>query len=124
MATIAFTYDVSTPVGRVRMFAGDTDGTGLNRTGGDRTRTDAEILALLAQNGNDVRASAADLLEARAAEYAQDAVRSDQGQVRQDFTLRVAQCLAAAKALRANVVAPLAQTKPEPQFTLEAMEQW
>src|SRR5262252_10794240 len=120
MATIAFTYEVGTPVGQVRLYAGDTEGTGLNRTGGDRTRTDAEIQFLLAQNGNDVRAASAELLEGRAAEYAQQAFKSDQGALRQDFTARSSKCLEAARALRANIAGTIAQTAPDAPFTAAA----
>src|SRR5581483_9849086 len=113
MATIAFTYDMATPIGQVRFYAGDTDGTGLNRAGGDRTRTDAEIGFLLTQNGGDVRAAAAELLEARAAEYAQQAMRTDQGSLHQDLTARSSKCLEAAKALRANIVGPIKLALPD-----------
>ena len=128
--TIPFTYDVGTPVGQVRFYAGDTDGTGLNRTGGDRTREDDEILFLLAQNGDDVRAAAAELLESRAAEYAQEALRLEQGRLRQDMTERSNWCLEAAQALRANLVRPLRVSAPQPIFTSSTpsapgtMERW
>ena len=122
MAGIAFTYDVTTPVGQARFYAGDTDSAGLNRTGGSRTRTDTEIEFLLAQNGGDARAAAAELLEARAAEYAQEATRTDQGQLSQDLTARGSQCLAAAQALRASVTAPLLQATSEPRFSSGAAE--
>ncbi len=110
MAGVAYSYDLSTLVGGVRFYAADTDPTGLNQTGGDRTRTDSEILFLLVQNGNDIHAAAAELLESRAAEYTQDAVKTAQGQLRQDFTTRSSRCLEAAKALRAGIASPLTQT--------------
>ncbi|HZO90529.1 MAG TPA: hypothetical protein VFB38_19535 [Chthonomonadaceae bacterium] len=110
---IAFTYDISTPVGQVRFYAGDTDGTGLNRTGGDRTRTDAEIGFLLGQCNNDVRAAAVELLIARAAEYAQQAAHTEQGNLRQDYTARSSKCLEAAQALCAQILGPLKQAAPD-----------
>src|SRR5262249_44719640 len=119
---IAFTYDVGTLVGQVRLYAGDIDPTGLNRTGGDRTRTDTEILFLLAQNGNDARAAAAELLETKAAEYAQAAIRSEQGQLQQDFTQRSNKCLEMARALRAHVTTPLALDAPEKPFTVRGAD--
>ena len=99
---VAFTYDVATAVGQVRLYAGDTDGTGLSRVGGDRTRTDAEIQFLLGQSSQDVRLAAAELLETRGAEYAQQAVHSQQGQLKQDFTQRSNKCLEMARELRGN----------------------
>ncbi len=99
---IAFTYDLATPVGRVRLYAGDTDPTGLDRPGGDRTRTDAEIAALLAANGDDPRLAAAALLEGKAAEFASAATHITQGGLGQDFRARTACLLEAAAALRAS----------------------
>jgi hypothetical protein len=131
MAGIAFTYDVATPIGQARLYAGDTDGAGLNRTGGDRTRTDTEIELLLTQHGNDPRAAAAALLEGRAAEYAQAATRTEQGQLRQDLTERGRQCLLVAQALRELENGPMAQSAMRRVFTMggsggEAgtMDQW
>ena len=46
MPSIAFTYEPSTAIGLVRLYSGDMEPDGLNRTGGDRTRTDSEIAAL------------------------------------------------------------------------------
>ncbi len=117
MAGIAFTYDVATLTGQARFYAGDTDGTGLNRAGGDRTRTDAEVLFLLTQNGNDARLAAAELLEARAAEYAQEAGRTQQGNLRQDYTARSSKCLEAARSLRTNTTEPVAFAGGEKVFT-------
>lgn len=117
MAAAAFTYDVATNIGRVRLYAGDVDGSNLNATGGDRTRTDAEVLFLLQQNGSDVRAAAAELLEGRAAEYAASATRTDQGHLRVDLTVRSTKCLEAAAALRMNVVSPVAQDAGDAVFT-------
>ena len=122
MAGIAYSYDMSTLVGGVRFYAGDTDPTGLNRTGGDRTRTDSEILFLLVQNSNDIRAAGAELLEARAAEYTQDAAKTAQGQLRQDFTARSSKCLEAAKALRAGISSPLAQSVSTAPFSTTASD--
>lgn len=124
MAKIAFTYDVGTATGQVRLYAGDTDGAGLNRTGGDRTRTDAEIGFLLAQNSGNVRGAAAELLEAKAAEYAQAALKSDQGRLKQDATERGRQCAEAAARLRANVGRPLATVGSAAVFTSETMKKW
>ncbi len=122
MAGVAYSYDVNTLVGGVRFYSGDTDPTGLNKTGGDRTRTDSEILFLLVQNSNDIRAAGAELLEARAAEYSQDAAKSAQGQLRQDFTVRSSRCLEAAKALRAGVSSPLAQSALTAPFSNTALD--
>jgi hypothetical protein len=97
---IAFTYDLSTAVGQTRLCAGDTDPAGLNRTGGDRTRTDEEVAFLLAANGGDARLAAAALLEGKAAEFAAVAVHVTQGSLAQDFRQRSAQMLAAARSLR------------------------
>ena len=100
---IAFTYDVGTAVGQVRLYAGDTDPEGLNRTGGDRTRTDEEILYLLSQNGNDARFAAAALLDSKAAEYASMAISVRQGGLAQDFRQRSWQLRQSADSLRARV---------------------
>ena len=43
MGAIAFSYEIATATGQVRLYAGDTDGSRLNESGGDRTRTDEEI---------------------------------------------------------------------------------
>jgi hypothetical protein len=103
---IAFTYDLSTAVGQVRLFSGDNDPEGLNRSGGDRTRTDEEIAALLAQSGNCVRLAAAQLLEIKAAQYASQAMEIAQGSLRQDFRMRSRRLMEAAAALRASADAP------------------
>jgi len=131
MAGIAFTYEITTPTGQVRFYAGDTNGANLNLSGGDRTRTDAEIAFLLTQNGNDVRAAAAELLESKATEYAQAAAVNTQGYLRQDLTARSGQCLNSAKALRANVSGGPLVAAPTPVFvmpapdgTLGTMEDW
>lgn len=101
MARVEFTCDPATPVGRVRLLAGDTDAASLAAAGGDRTRTDAEIEALLAGADGDVQLAAACLLESRAAEYAADAVTVTQGTVRQDFRERSRRLLEVAGTLRA-----------------------
>lgn len=120
---IAFTYDIETTIGQTRLYAGDTDGEGLNRTGGDRTRTDAEIGFLLAQNDGDPRAAAAELLEARAAEYAQQAAKTSQGSVGQDYTQRSTKCLEAAKALRdGGDRRPIQSTPDSRPFTIGTPE--
>ena len=131
MAGIAFTYDIMTPTGQVRFYAGDTSGAALNLGGGDRTRTDAEVAFLLVQNGNDVRASAAELLESKATEYALAATSTTQGNLRVDFTARSGKCLDAAKALRANISGGPLLAAPTPVFvmpapdgTLGTMEDW
>ena len=100
--TIAFTYDVSTAIGQARLYAGDTDPEGLNRTGGDRTRTDEEVQYLLNQHGNDPRFAAAALLDAKAAEYASQAISVKQGGLSQDFRQRSWQLRQSADALRAR----------------------
>ncbi len=124
-AKIAFTYDVDSLVGQVRLYAGDTDANGLNRTGGDRTRTDSEILFLLKQNGNNVRASAAELMESRAAEYAQQAMVTEQGTLRQDLRVRSRRCLDVANALwmRSQGIV-LRSAGSGDAFASEAMEDW
>ena len=99
---IAFTYDVSTLVGQVRLFAGDTDPEGLNRAGGDRTRTDEEIEFLLGQFGKDTRFAAAALLDLKAAEFATQAISVKQGGLAQDFRQRSWQLRQSADALRAQ----------------------
>lgn len=99
---IEFTYDPSTPAGRTRLLAGDADPAGLNRSGGDRTRTDAEVAALLDQGGGDPRIAAAFLLEGKAAEYASAAVSIAQGDLRQDYRERGSRLLEAAAALRSS----------------------
>ena len=98
---IAFTYDVTTTIGQVRLYAGDTDPDGLNRLGGDRTRTDSEIQSLLDQQDSDPRLAAAALLESRAAEFASLATDISQAGLRQDFRSRSLRLLEAAGALRA-----------------------
>ncbi len=125
-AKIAFTYDVETPIGQVRFYAGDRDESGLNRTGGDRTRTDSEILFLLQQNGNNVRASAAELLEGRAAEYAQQAMVTEQGTLRQDLRVRSRRCLDVANALwmRSQEIVLRSASTIESAFGAETMEGW
>lgn len=99
---IAFTYDVGTFIGQVRLHAGETDADGLNRTGGDRTRTDDEIQFLLTQNDNDPRLAAATLLESKAAEFASLATDISQGGLRQDYRSRSLRLSEAATALRAT----------------------
>lgn len=118
MTAIAFTYDVETAVGQVRFYAGDADGTGLNRTGGDRTRTDAEVSFLLLQSSGDVRAAAGELLEGRAAEYAQTATSLTQGKMHEDLTQRTRWCLAAAAVLRASSGRPLIQSSRASVFSV------
>lgn len=107
MTAIAFTYDLSTSVGQARLFAGDTDPAGLNRTGGDRTRTDDEVAAMLSMNGGDPRLAAAQLIEAKAAEFAVAATHIQQGTLRQDLRSRARQMLEAAAVLRANSGRPM-----------------
>jgi hypothetical protein len=101
MPTIAFTYDLSTAIGQARMYAGDMDPDGLNRTGGDRTRTDDELAFLLSQNGNDARLAAAALLESKAAEFASLAASIKQGTLSQDYRERSWQMRQSANQLRA-----------------------
>ena len=127
-STIAFTYDVSTAVGQVRLFAGDTDPDGLNRSGGDRTRTDEEIQFLLNQCGSDARLAAAALLESKAAEHASQAISIKQGALSQDFRQRSWQLRQSADALRAQAgtIAWNASSQPAP-FTVGdggTMEVW
>ena len=131
MSGIAFTYDITTPTGQVRFYAGDANGAALNLGGGDRTRTDAEIAFLLTQNGNDVRAAAAELLESKATEYATTATSTTQGNLKLDWTARSGKCLDAAKALRANIsggpliAAPIPVfVMPSPNGTPGTMEDW
>jgi hypothetical protein len=112
MACIEFTYDPATSIGSVRLLAGETDPTGLNAAGGDRTRTDAEIEALLAANDGDVRLAAAGLLETKAAEYAADATTITQGVLRQDFRERSRRMLEVAEALRAGIAPAPAFAEP------------
>lgn len=116
---IAFTYDVNTAVGQVRLFAGDTDPDGLNRTGGDRTRTDDEISALLSLNGGSARMAAAQLMEIKAAEFAALATNIQQGSLRQDLRMRSQRLLEAAAALRADSGEPNGWNPPsqDPPFT-------
>ncbi len=102
-----FTYDVSNLTGQVRLLSGDTDSTGLSRAGGDRTRTDTEIGALLTLEGRDVRLAAAQLLEGKAAEYASIASLTVQGGIRQDYRVRSTRLLEAAQLLRTQSGAPV-----------------
>ncbi len=99
---IAFTYDAGTLVGQVRLYSGDTDADGLNRVGGDRTRTDDEVALLLAQHDNNPRLAAAALLESRAAEFAGLSTNITQGTLRQDYRQRSLRLLQAAEMLRAS----------------------
>lgn len=124
MSKVAFTYDVGTAVGQVRLYAGDTDASGLNRTGGDRTRTDSEIEFLLIQNGSNVRAAAAELLEGRAAEYAQQAMVTEQGTLRQDLRVRSRRCLDVANALWVRSQIVVLRGAGNVGFEAEAMEDW
>ena len=131
MAAIAFTYDMTTAIGQARFYAGDTNGANLSLSGGDRTRTDDEIAFLLTQNGNDVRAAAAELLESKATEYAQAATSVTQGKMREDLTARSGKCLEAARALRANISGGPLISAPTPLFVMPApngrlgtMEKW
>jgi|DewCreStandDraft_4_1066084.scaffolds.fasta_scaffold307586_2 hypothetical protein len=129
MAGIAFTNEPGTPVGLVRLYAGDTDPEGLGRSGGDRTRTDSEIEALLAASGGDARLAAAALLEGKAAEYAAAAVVIAQGSLRQDFRQRGLRMLQTAQRLRSTAAWPLGFNPPkrEPPFSAGpggTMEGW
>ncbi len=119
---ISYTYDLATPIGLVRLYAGDTDAGKLNAAGGDRTRTDSEITALLSENGGDVRLAAAVLLEAKAAEYAQQAVSEAQGQLRQDYRQRSARMLEVAQEIRSGVLGPILQSEASggPAFSMES----
>lgn len=108
---VEYSYDVAMPVGLVRLYAGDTDPDGLNRTGGDRTRTDREIAALLSGCDGDARLAAAALLEGRASEFAATAGTIVEGDLRQDFRLRSRRLLEAAQALRAGDV-PMVRGNP------------
>jgi hypothetical protein len=127
----AFTYDVSTNIGQVRLYSGDTDADGLNRTGGDRTRSDAEIQALLDDHDENPRLAAAALLESKAAEFASLATDVTQGGLRQDFRTRSMRLIEAAAALRAGMSSaamPLFNdpVRPSP-FTVGdggTMDQW
>lgn len=100
MAGIAFSYDPSTAVGRVRLLSGETDPAGLGSAGGDRTRTDSEIEAFIGCCDGDERLAAACLLEAKSAEYAAQAVTITQGTLRHDYRVRSQHLLEAARALR------------------------
>lgn len=102
-----YSYDLSTLIGQVRLLAGETDEAGLTRTGGDRTRTDSEINALLNLHSSDIRLAAAVLLEGKAAEFAQVATNITQGGLRQDFRVRSQRLLEAAALLRGSSGAPL-----------------
>ena len=123
-SAVSFTYDVNSPIGKTRLYAGDIDGAGLNKVGGDRTRTDAEVGFLLSDNGNDPRRAAAALLETKANEYSQAAVKTEQGQLKQDFTQRGLQCLAAAKNLRGQSGTVSASKSSESPFSMEEMQRW
>ena len=116
MTAIAFTYDLSTSVGQARLYAGDTDPGGLNRPGGDRTRTDDEIAFLLTTNGGDARIAAAAVLESKAAEYAALASSIRQGSLTQDYRERSLQMRQAALQLRAVAGLPAfsGATSPDP----------
>ncbi len=125
MASAAtFTSNLSTKVGQTRFYAADTDGTGLNKIGGDRTRTDAEIGFLLLQNGNDPRRAAAAILENKAVEYAQAALKTEQGQLKQDFTQRSGQCLTLARELRGQSGSCAASQTTGTPFSMDEMSSW
>jgi hypothetical protein len=119
---IEFSYDPSTAVGLVRLYAGDTDAGGLSRVGGERTRTDAEVTALLGQSDDDPQLAAARLLEGKAAEFASSAIEIVQGDLRQDYRERSSRLLEAAAALRSSVSAPVGWNPPsqDAPFTLGA----
>lgn len=117
MAGIAFTYNPTTPTGWVRMLAGDTNPEALNRTGGDRTRTDEEIGLLLQENDQNPRAAAAELLLIRAAEYAREAYLLEQGALRQDLRQRSEQCLKASQALQKRAGESALTSDREAKFT-------
>ncbi len=102
---IAFTYDLSTAIGQTRLYAGDVDPDGLNRTGGERTRSDDEIAQLLVIYGDDARLAAAALLESKAAEFALYAINVCQGSLRQDYRERSLQLRECAKSLRLSASA-------------------
>ncbi|MGC8668556.1 MAG: hypothetical protein ACP5VE_10635 [Chthonomonadales bacterium] len=103
----AFTYDLSNSIGKTRLYAGDIDPEALTRTGGDRTRTDAEIEALLLENGGDTRLAAAALLEGKAAEFASQALFVQQGSLSQDLRERSRQLRDIAATLRAVAGLPV-----------------
>ncbi len=107
-----FTYDVLNLTGQVRLLAGDTDVSSISRTGGDRTRSDTEIGALLSLEGQDVRLAAAQLLEGKAAEFASLASLTVQGGIRQDYRVRSSRLLEAAKLLRSQGGAPVLFNAP------------
>ena len=106
MSNIEFSYTPGTPVGGVRLLAGDIDPEGLNRTGGDRTRTDTEIEQLLGMSAGETRLAAAALLEGKAAEFASTATLVAQSTLRQDFRERSRRLLEAAAVLRNGAVMP------------------
>ena len=128
MPMIAFTYDLTTAVGQARLYAGDMDPDGLNRTGGDRTRTDEEVSFLLSANGNDARLAAAALLESKAAEFASLASVIKQGSLSQDYRDRSRQMRESANQLRSitGTAAFNAPANPSPFTTGPggSMEDW
>jgi hypothetical protein len=107
LASIAFTYNPASLIGRVRLLSGDTDPAYLNSTGGDRTRTDSEIEALLDECSNDSRLAAAQLLEGKAAEFASQAMWVQQGSLQQDLRSRSGHMLKVAAELRSYSAAPV-----------------
>lgn len=124
MAT--FTYDLDTPIGQVRLLAGDTDADGMNRTGGDRTRTDEEIAVLIDASAGDARSAAALLLEGKAAEYAGLAVTVTEGNLRHDYRIRSRRMLEVAASLRSQTIGLPAWAKsanPGP-LDVDATEGW
>ena len=68
---MAFTYDSSTPRGRVRLLVGDTD----TADSAKQIFTDAEIDAFLALENNEVYAAAAAACQTLAASTARSAIR-------------------------------------------------
>lgn len=115
MPAIAFTYDPNLPVGQVRLLSGDTDPSSLNKTGGDRTRTDEEIGALLSLNGGNPRLAAAQLLEGKAAEYGASAIYTSDATSSSDLRSRCRRMLDTAARLRE-------MSDEEPKFSAPAQE--
>ena len=103
---MAFTYDVTTDIGKVRLLAADTD-----RESHDFD--DEEIVFALEACG-DVRRAAAMLLVALASNRARLAVRVGRGSVNEDLTQ-------VAKELRAQAEALIAQADAADATPLEAV---
>jgi hypothetical protein len=90
---MAFTYDISTDLGKVRLIIGDTDSTAAQFQ-------DEEISAFLLLNDSSLLLASADALDAMAAKIARGATITKLGDYQLDTTNAATQLQAAAEKLR------------------------